>query len=237
MSEITINYLDKDQRLFEVLPLTLKRDWLSDTADKFAYRCIPLRIVNTYGWSVISPFDFTVSWFGGGGVNDVEITCDDPRFLDDNPISYFGYGTFSIAPDFIITTPESYSTYVRGVPNKNYKIVTPTDAIVETDWLPYPFTYTFFFTEPGVVEFKKGDELFSFFPVERGSVEDFKLKSSFLGDNKQLSTDFHEYSKSALNAKGKRLWHKEFYSEGKLPNRKISVKNHIARLFFGTMDK
>jgi hypothetical protein len=237
MNDVVINYLDKDSRLFEVAPLDIKRTWMGNMQDKFGYRCVPLRIANTYGWSVLSPYDFSASWYGGEDMHDVEITSNDPNFSEKGILTHFGHATFTLQLDFLITTPKGYSLYIRGVPNKPYGIIKPLDAIVETDWLPWPFTYNFLFTEPGTVEFKKNEPLFIFFPIERGSIENFNLKSSFIGDNKELSEDYEEYAKSRSSATAKRKWHKEYYLEGKLPNRKINIKNHIAKLFFGTIDK
>jgi hypothetical protein len=237
MNDVVINYLDKSSRLFEVVPLDIKRTWMADIQDKFGYRCIPLRIANTYGWSVLSPYDFSVSWYGGENVRDIEVISNDPSFDETKVSTHFGYATFTLQLDFLVTTPKGYSLYIRGVPNKAYGIIKPLDAIVETDWLPWPFTYNFLFTEPGTVEYKKGEPLFSFFPIERGSVENFSLKSSFIGDNKQLGEDYKAYALSRGNATAKRKWHKEYYTEGKLPNRIINIKNHMAKLFFGTIDK
>lgn len=235
--EIIVNYVHKDKKIFEIAPLDLRRDWMDDTIEKFAYKCIPLKIANRYGWTVINPVDFSVSWFGGKSPANVEILSDDPEFLDQNIITHFGGGTFTIELDFVIKTPEGHSLYLRGVPNKSYGILKPLDAIVETDWLPFPFTYNFMFMEPGVVEFKKGDPLFCFFPIERNTVENFSIKSAFIEDDEEFFNDFLAYHESRLEAKRGKGWHQKFYLNGEGPNKKFNIKNHITKLFFGTIDK
>ena len=32
-----------------------KREWMDDTQDRFAYRCLPLSVANQTGWEVLSP--------------------------------------------------------------------------------------------------------------------------------------------------------------------------------------
>src|SRR3954449_12981067 len=41
-----------------------RRDWMDDTPNKFAYRCLPLTIANQTGWFVYNPVGFTAVWTG-----------------------------------------------------------------------------------------------------------------------------------------------------------------------------
>lgn len=235
--EIFINYLNKDKRIYNIVPLDLKRSWMDATLDKYAYKCVPLKIANKYGWMVTSPFNFSVSWFGGEDPVNVEVYSDDPDFVGGSVVSHFGGSTFTLELDFIVQTPENYSLYLRGIPNKTYGILKPLDAIVETDWLPFPFAYSFVFIEPGIVEFKKGEPLFSFFPIERNSVENFKIRARDIDKDSEFFNDFQEYYKSRIESAAGPNWHEKFYLKGEGPNKKFNIKNHITKLFFGTIDK
>lgn len=233
---IVINRIIKDKELFPIVPASVRRQWMDGTDQKFAYNCLPLNIANEYGWVVLSPADFSVSWYGGSSNPDVEIFSTDKDFLDHTVISHFGSGTFTIQLDFVIQTPKNYSLYIRGVSNQEHKIIQPLDAIVETDWLPFTFTYNFRFTDCGVVDFKKGDPLFMFFPIERSTVENFELKTINIEDNESFYKDYIEYSTSRSNFKsdGKRLQFQRFYKDGRGPNKKYSILNHTKRLIFGS---
>lgn len=238
INEIVVNRLYKDVTIFDIEPLDLRRSWMDDTIDNFAYKCLPLKIANRYGWVVNSPVDFSVSWYGGIEPINVEVMSDDPKFDNERIITHFGSGTFTIELDFILKTPEGFSTYLRGVPNKTYSLLKPLDAIVETDWLPFPFTYNFMFTEPGTIEFKKGDPLFTFFPVERGTVENFKIRSAFIEEeDAEFFKDFKAYHNSRLQTREGKDWYQKYYLRGEGPNKKFNIKNHITKLFFGTIDK
>lgn len=235
--EIIVNRTE-DTEIFPIVPLNVKRKWMNDTRQKFAYKCLPLNIANQYGFAVLSPSDFTIDWWGGKGSGevDIQVFSDNQRIVDGFQ-NYFGEATFTLHLDFVIQTPEGYSTYIRGIPNELKHGIKPLDAIVETDWLPYTFTYNFVVTEPGVYHFKKGEPLFAFFPIERNTVENFKLKTISMKDNKDFHTDFKEYEKARFNlvnyeTKDKPLFQK-FYINGRGPTKKYKIKNHITNLLFG----
>jgi hypothetical protein len=238
--EIIANYLDGiENKYFDIVPLTMQRDWMHNSKEKFVYKCLPLGIANQYGWAVASPVDFTVSWYGGTKHNDVEVFSDDPKFDPVRFVTHFGESVLTILPDFLITTPENYSLYIRGIPNHDYGILKPLDAIVETDWLPFTFTYNFKFIEPGTVEFKKGDPLFCFFPIERNTVENFSLKAKDIRENPELYKDFNEYADSRhklIRTYSEKYVFQKFYIDGRGPSKIYNIKNHIKRLFFKSMD-
>ena len=235
MEQIKIYRLNENKDIFKIVPLELVRDWMSDSRGKHAYKCLPLNIANQYGWAVLSPADFTVSWYGGAHESSVEVTSLDPDFGDHVAISHFGEATVTIQLDFIVRTPENYSTYIRGIPNKMDGIIKPLDAIVETDWLPFTFTYNFRFMDVGVVDFKKGEPLFCFFPIERNSVENFKINQLNIKDDDELGDDFRRLANERISNSG--TWEKpifqRFYAKAEAPFKKFKVKNHIKRLIFG----
>jgi hypothetical protein len=225
-----------DKKVFDIVPLDVKRSWMDQSLDRDAYKCLPLNIANQYGWAVVCPENFSVSWFGGNRESDVEVFSSGSDLNDKKIISHFGEGTFTIQLDFIVKTPENYSTYIRGIPNKIDSILKPLDAIVETDWLPYTFTYNFKFAEPGVVEFKKGDLLFCFFPIERNSVENFVMVEKPISDNPELKDDYSKLLENRRNSVAKengKPSFQRFYNTTVAPHKKFNVKNHIKRLIFG----
>jgi hypothetical protein len=238
--EITLYRLLEDSPIFPVVPLTAKRKWMSESSKKYAYKCLPLNIANQYGYAVLCPADFTLDWWGGTDSKDVDFhVSSKDDYIKNHIHSYFGEGTFTIHVDFMIKTPKGFSTYIRGVPNETKQGIKPLDAIVETDWLPFTFTYNFLLTDPGIYTFKKGEPLFTFFPIERNTVEKFELKESRIENNPELFKDFKEYSDKRENLletiikTGKDLF-QNFYRDGvKANGEKVDIKNHITNLIFG----
>jgi hypothetical protein len=232
--EITV-YRIRESETFSIVPLNVKRKWMDKSYKKYAYKCLPLNIANQYGFAVISPADFTVDWWGGQerGNVDVHVKSENDE-IKNSFHTYFGEGTFTLHVDFVIKTPEGFSTYIRGVPNESRKGIKPLDAIVETDWLPFTFTYNFLITEPGSYEFKKGEPLFVFFPIERNTVENFAIKTKSINDSDEFLTAFRHYQ-DARNEQlhSEKMFFQNFYRDGKPPKTKVSIKNHITNLIFG----
>jgi len=235
--KVTIYRILEGKTVFPVVPLGVKRKWMTDSYYKFAYSCLPLNIANQYGFAVLSPVDFTLDWWGGmeGKDVDFDIDCEDKAFYHYIK-GHFGEGTFTIHPDFFLRTPEGYSTYIRGIPNETRKGIKPLDAIVETDWLTFTFTYNFLLNEPGVYSFKKGEPLFCFFPIKRNTVENFELNEQRLDDHPEVKESFDNYDnlrKSYVLTNTKPKFQK-FYRNGVDPfGNKLTIKDHITSLIFG----
>jgi len=230
---ITIHRLDKDKSIFEIVPLKVKRDWMSNSKEKFAYKCLPLNIANQYGWAVLSPIDFTIIWKEGTDAKDISIETKDPEF-NKKIMSYFGESIFTLHPDFIVQTPKNYSLYVRGIPNGQRSGIIPLDALVETDWLPFMFSYNFKINVPGTYLFKKGEPLFSFFPVERNTVETFALVDAFIEDSPELFEDYKELKQHATDRRADDFYHR-LYFKGKTPSKTFEIENHTTKISFREM--
>jgi len=238
--EIILYRFQEESPIFPVVPLTAKRKWMSESREKYAYKCLPLNIANQYGYAVLCPADFTLDWWGGVDPKDVDFSvASENDYLKKHVYSYFGEGTFTIHVDFVIKTPKGFSTYIRGVPNEAKQGIKPLDAIVETDWLPFTFTYNFLLTEPGTYTFKKNEPLFVFFPIERNTVENFELRESRIESNPEMLKDFDDYSEKRENViknstKAKKTSYQHFYRNGvKASGEKVNIKNHITNLIFG----
>jgi hypothetical protein len=201
---------------------------MTATPQGYAYRCVPLTVANTYGWAVLNPHDFVAEWDGNNAIDAVSIRFEGQGHSYAS--SHFGSGILTIHPDFILTTEENISTFVRGVPNSLQDGIEPLDGIVETDWLPFTFTFNYRFTKPGIVEFKKGDPLFSFYPIERGFIEKFSIETQEIDSNPELNADYIAYSKSRIdylnNNTGK---YQKYYAKGKGPEKEYDIANHQKR--------
>src|ERR1051325_11538977 len=73
-----------------VRPSPPTRQWMDETPQSYAYRCLPLNIANMHGWEVLCPVDFSAIWNGKDDMNAITIETDGPKHL--TPISHFGSG-------------------------------------------------------------------------------------------------------------------------------------------------
>lgn len=77
--------------LFNILPMSIKRDWMDATSEGHAYRCFPVTQANVIGWSLSCKDDISFKW---NGINDQ--TADTVEIL--SPVgAYSGRGQSSIS--------------------------------------------------------------------------------------------------------------------------------------------
>jgi hypothetical protein len=215
-NEIEIYYINGEP-IFNVEPMGFKRDWMDQTINGTAYRCIPLNVANQYGWQILSPIEFCANWNGGSLNSDMEV-----HFHEESKInvaaSHFGYGILTIVPDFVIKTPKDVSLHVRGVPNQFIDGLSPLEGIVETDWLPFTFTYNIKFTRPGEIIFKKGDPLFTITPIDKNYIESFSLVKKDLSENDDLLEKSKSFGESRMNhIRNNTPEIQGYYSRGEVP--------------------
>lgn len=150
-------------------PGEVRRDWMDQTPEAFAYRCLPLSIANAHGWEVPCPVTFEASWTGRNGVEDVQIRlpADAPRHSA--PVSIFGQGVLTFHIFGLIRTSPGWNLWVGGAPNRWKRDIYPLTGVIETDWSPYTFTMNWRFMRPHrTVRFEAGEPICFFFPVPRG---------------------------------------------------------------------
>ncbi len=223
-----------NQYTAEITPGRGRRDWMDATRERFAYRCLPLSIANSSGWDLRCPAPVTIEWTGGQGPDAVKISGGDA----DTPVnmfaqSHFGEGVATFIPGYLFRTPPGIALWVSGPPNKPKDGIYALTGLVETDWLPFPFTMNWQMTRPGKVHFEK-DESFAFITVmEQASVEQFQPEIRNLWDNKALADEFQawtrartEFNESLAGAEDMREVWQSLYVRGETPTRSKAPESH-----------
>lgn len=143
---------------FVIKPAPLKRKWMEDTGTR-AYKCLPLCMANQCGWIITLPVGFTCVWDGGENYGSVKFDFDeDPSRWKKIIIERFGVGTFTIPIPYVWRTPPGWEIFTREPPNSYKTNCTSLDAVIETEWLPYPFFQTWKIKRPNEpVRFEKGE--------------------------------------------------------------------------------
>jgi hypothetical protein len=179
-----------EENPLEVRPGIKKRQWMDDTVDSYAYRCLPLTIANCTGWDFLAPCDFIIHWNGSDHKDGltIEYYDDTQRFAD----SSFGYGIATFHTGYLVRTSEGVDTYVTGPPNTFYDYMAPCSGVVETYWLPFTFTMNWKLYYPGSYHFNKGDSLAFIFPIQHEFNIETEIKD--ISENKKLEEDFNVWS-------------------------------------------
>ena len=213
----------------EIVPGRPDRDWMDSFQARFPYRCLPLVMANTTGWEILCPVDFTVIWNGGPGKNDLVISCDsDPDYkLDHIAQSHFTHGVLTFHTGYMFRTPPGYAVLAGGPPNTVKDGIAPLTGLVETDWLPFPFTMNWRMTRPGMISFKKGEPFCFIQVVQHKAQDDIQPVIKSLESDPELKKQFHAWATTrdefnrSLNARDpdavKAGWQK-FYFKGEKPD-------------------
>src|SRR5260370_27836851 len=140
---------------------------MDETPSKFAYRCLPLTIVNQTGWWVYNPVGFTAVWHGRKEPGGVHFLFDSDPVLWNTWINdQFGQGIITWNTPFLFRTkPAGSRLLVCGPPNHFKHGVQPLTALIESDWMSMSFTMNWKITGPNsTVRFDLGEPLFQVIP-------------------------------------------------------------------------
>lgn len=180
-----------------IVPSSGKRQWMSETPESFAYRCLPLAIANAHGWDLLSPVGFKARWRGGVEQHQVEIVLDEGADPKKAPVSIFGSGVLTFHVEGIIRTSEGWNLWVGGPPNSMKDGIAPMGGVIETDWSPYTFTMNWRFTRPDVwIRFEENEPFCFFFPTPRNVLDRVKPELRPMEDQPGLVETFDSWSKS-----------------------------------------
>ncbi len=166
-----------------------RREWMDDTEDRFAYRCLPLSIANQTGWEVLSPAGFTARWNGKNGLDAISIKFDEAP----SPLvgSHFGHGILTFNLGYLFRTTKAHNLWVKGPTNQFKDGISALEGIIETDWTPFTFTMNWQFTRKHhKIRFEKGEPICTILPYPRHYVGKFDPKLKVINENPKLYNQY-----------------------------------------------
>jgi hypothetical protein len=203
--------------LYKIQIPSRRRDWM-DLDNGHAYKCLPLSVANGFGWEILNPIKFEAIWNGEPQINDSILfnfypkSEKDDAFLAQNNIgSHFGNGIITWAAlNFILRTTNGHNMFIKGPTNHFKHGARPLEAIIESDWIPYPFTMNWKITKKRIpITFEKDEPIACFFPVPRHYIESFNVET-VKGD---LNSDLNKEMNLWAEKRGEMMWN-EFYMRG-----------------------
>jgi len=215
-------------RPVDIRPARNRRQWMDQTPDSYAYRCLPLSIANAHGWEIRCPVTCQAEWNGGSKTDDLQIIFEDgqnrlsgTKKIKTSVESHFGSGILTFNVGAIISTCPGYDLWVTGPVNEFKDGIQALSAVIETYWMPFSFTMNWKFTRPNLkVRFVKGEPFCFFFPVEHGLLERFNPSFKHISEDPDLGRQYSfAYRKRTFLSLLKRLKGKELKIEEKDHNR------------------
>lgn len=155
----------------ELVPARPQRNWMDAFPHRHPYRCLPMTIANAYGWELLSPVDFEAEWNGGPHKTDIVIRS--PKLAKATRLvsSHFARGVLTFHTGYLFQTDPSWELIVTGPANDPKDGIGCLTGVVETHWLPFPFTMNWQFTRPGTVRWSVGEPFCLVYPVARQAIE------------------------------------------------------------------
>lgn len=183
-----------------IVPAPSRREWMDQTGNKFAYRCLPLVIANQSGWFILNMHRIRLVWDGGAAKESISISVlSGPADMVCPAISHFGHGVVTFNLNYLFRTPRGFNLSVRGPSNWPKAGITPLEGIVETDWAVATFTMNWRMTSIYLpVVFEPGEPICMIAPVRRGEVETFAPVCREITDDPELEREFHAWAASRV---------------------------------------
>ena len=179
-----------------------RRDWMDNTAGKFAYRCLPLTIANQTGWIVNNPVGFTALWPGEAATGTVLFKFDTDAGTWRNWVNnQFGHGIVTWNTPFLFRTkPQGSRLLIVGPTNRFKHGAQPLTALVESDWMSASFTMNWKLTCPGQpVRFDVGEPLFQVVPLAgnlSADLEEAEVTYRRLAEDPPLAEAFLQWKRA-----------------------------------------
>ena len=235
---LELTLMEMEQGSLQIRPADVDRDWMDATPQRYAYRCLPLVIANSFGWEILSGTTFTAVWDGGQSIDSITIDSNDEEYL--RPVSHFGSGVLTFSLRALIRTPKNIQLMASGPYNRPKDAIAPLTGIIETDWSPYTFTMNWLFTRADhEVTFEKGEPICMITPVECALVERLQPVIRPIADQDEdyrqyrewdeLRRDFIEDLKQHAPEASEQGWQRNYF-HGKLPDAKLTNRTHRTKL-------
>ncbi len=224
----------------KIVPASPYRDWMDAFPGRHPYRCLPLGIANAYGWEVLSPCDLQVNWKGGNTAGDIKIKATDGyEHVAHLAASNFTRGILTFHLGHIFRTSPGWQLIATGPFNAPKPKLTPLTGLIETDWLPYPFTMNWQFTREGMVRFDKDEPICLIFPVLQGTLNEMVPVIRDVSEEPELVKQYEVWKAhrtefvNRLDANDpaaiKQAWQR-YYFRGELPEANAKAPNHEHKL-------
>ena len=185
----------------KLVPAARTREWMDKTPGSFAYHCLPLVMANSLGWFVINDVPCEMEWDGTEDPAGLRVWATEPltemqqHFM---PTSHFGSGTITFHAEFMFWTEEKISILTKGPANMPKHGIQSLEGVIETDWLPYPFTMNWKMTAKNTrVRFERGEPIAQIIPYPADLITEIEPEIRLLSaeTNPELYAQYEDYRK------------------------------------------
>lgn len=193
-----------DGALFDITPMSIKRDWMDETSEGHAYRCFPVTQSNVIGWNLFCKQDIEFFW---DGVNDQ--TSEHIDIISAPRGSYGGRGQSSISfnTGLVFRTDLDVSLFTINPVNYFSNDFETMSNLISTSFYDNPLPLAIKAKSSNkVVTIKSGTPLATIIPISISNLNNTSIKMVDYedSDRKRLEAKM-SYGEAAqtLNSSGK----------------------------------
>jgi len=187
-----------------IRPGDVRRQWMDDSYNKHAYRCLPLTEANTSGWEILLQKEIVVVWEGGLSV---------PRIINDadfngRPIANCNkIGMIDFHMGYSFGTESGYSTWLSGPPNYFVDGATPLAASIPSYWWPDEVQFNWKITKVNEeVVFPEGMPFVFFQFYDNTLMPQVEFTVEHLWDKPELMEERYAYSNAKMKKVQEEPW-------------------------------
>jgi hypothetical protein len=209
--------------LFEISPMSIKREWMDQTSENHAYRCFPVTQANVVGYSLSCKEDIEFIW---DGINDQ--TADHVNIIKAPDGSYGGRGQSSISLNtgLIFRTDQDVSLFTINPVNYFSHDFETMSNLISTSFYDNPLPLAIKAKAPNNnVVIKAGTPIATIIPISLSSLNNTSIEIvDYKDDNRERLNANISYGEAAqvINSSGQWTdWYRDAVNE-----KGDSVGNH-----------
>jgi hypothetical protein len=193
VTSLKIDVYQKDNFDVNFSALSVKRDWMDATFEKHAYRCFPVSLANTVGWTFSYPEDISFIWDGNPGSEDghVEVLSGHEYVFTNR-----SNATISFNSGLTFRSEANISLLMMPVPNQFIDGVQGFTTIISTSVLQPALPYAWKITKANeVITIPAHTPIVSIIPINLTELQDVEVnmhKENFDSDH---YTNLSEYGR------------------------------------------
>jgi hypothetical protein len=198
-----------------ILPMSIKRNWMEETSEKHAYRCFPVTQANMIGWSLSCSKDIRFIW---NGINNQ--SGDNVQILEGNDFCYTGRGqsTLSFNTGVIFKTEENISLFTINPVNYFSDDFETMASLMSTSFYDNPIPLAIKARSANKeILIKAGTPLATIIPISLTSIDNTSIEiNKYKDKNRRRERRTFSYGEAAqeINKEGKWTdWYRDAVNE------------------------
>jgi hypothetical protein len=180
----------------EIRPMSIKRDWMDNTAQGHAYRCFPVTQANVIGWSLSSTKDIRFTWNG-----TIDQTSDTVTITEGSDFAYTGrgQGTVSFNTGLVFKTESNISLFTINPVNYFNNDFEVMSSLVSTSFYDNPIPLAIRAKTPNQeIIIKAGSPLATIIPISLTSLDNTSIEIfDYVDKNNKRANANKKYGEAA----------------------------------------